>query len=146
MFVATENIVVPSHSQVFSVIPSRLAVPSSRGPVAPWSRGPAVPDSVWVGKNLPAMCERYPQYRKGCGCFVRKNDPQCERRPAKCEGRGALGGGRAVSQFCWRATQSFSGILRCSHSFPVNRAPLVVHYRLAVPESTRVGKNLPAKY
>ena len=74
----------------------------------------------------------------------------CVRRPTKCEGRGALGLGRAVPQFCRRATQSFSGVL--SHSQSIARLP-VVPCRLAVlssrgpavPDSVWVGKNLPAK-
>ena len=109
-----------------------IVVPQSRRPVVSLSRYPAVPDSVWVGKNLPAK---------------REGDPQSEGR------RVVLGRGCAVSRFCWRATQAFSAILRCSQSFPVNCAPLVAPYRLAVlssrcpavPDSVWVGKNLPAK-
>ena len=72
--------------------------------VVSWSRGPAAPESVWVGKNLPAKREDDPQSegsgevllggargdpqsvgerRSFLGGAVREDDPQCEGRPAK---------------------------------------------------------------
>ena len=63
----------------------RLVVPSSRGP-----------ESVWVGKNLPAK---------------REDDPQCVY--ASC-----FFGGGIVSWSYWRATQAFSVILRRSQALP----------------------------
>ena len=68
-------------SQAFSVI-LRRSQSIARLPVVPQSRCLVVPESVWVGKNLPAMREGDPQSERSEAFFEgkeREEDPQCGR-------------------------------------------------------------------
>ncbi len=141
-------------SQSFSGV-LRRSQSIARLPVVPSSRCLVVPESVWVGKNLPAMRETTRKAR-GVRHFLRGKSVKKTRNV--CGRRVFFGGGVSsrspvVSWSCWRATQAFSVILRRSQSFSgvprhsqsIARFPVVPQSRrLVVPESVWVGKNLPA--